>query len=501
MREDFEKLETRLREVEDLRNAAAVLAWDQATFMPSGGASARGRQIALLEKTAQERFVDKEVGRLLDTLQPWAESQEYESYEASLVRLCLRLYDKEKRVPPSFTAEISEHQARGFAKWIKARPENDFAAVREHLERSVELSRQYASFFPEKAHVADALIDDSDYGMTVAEIRPLFRELRSRLVPIVEAIGGCEEPATDFLYREYPEAEQLAFGMEAARRFGYDLDRGRQDMAPHPFMIKFSLGDVRITTRCVKANLNEALFSTLHETGHALYEQGVAGRLEGTPLAHGTSSGVHESQSRLWENQVGRSLEFWQWAFPLLQERFPEQLKGISVGAFYRAINICRRSLIRTDADEVTYNLHVMIRFDLELALLEGSLGVADLPEAWHARYEADLGLRADDDRDGVLQDVHWYGGLVGGAFQGYTLGNILSAAFFAAARRAHPGIPMQIANGELGDLRAWLTENVYRFGRQLTPQEVVARATGGDMSVDPYVEYLETKFGQLYAL
>jgi len=293
----------------------------------------------------------------------------------------------------------------------------------------------------------------------------------------------------------------LAFGLMVAQKYGYDLSRGRQDKTHHPFMTSFAVDDVRITTRVKENDLSEALFSTLHETGHALYELGVSHDLDGTPLAGGTSAGVHESQSRLWENLVGRSRPFWNHYYAQLQATFPEQLNGVSQDTFYRAINKVQPSLIRTDADEVTYNLHVMIRFDLELALLEGSLAVQDLPEAWHARYETDLGVRAPSDVDGVLQDVHWYAGTVGGSFQGYTLGNVMSALFFEQALRAHPSIPAEIEQGEFGTLHGWLRENIYRHGRKFTANELVERVTGGPLTIEPYIRYLQTKYGELYKL
>ncbi|MCH7663596.1 MAG: carboxypeptidase M32, partial [Chloroflexi bacterium] len=268
-----------------------------------------------------------------------------------------------------------------------------------------------------------------------------------------------------------------------------------------PFMTKFSLGDVRITTRTKVNDLSEALFSTLHEAGHAMYEQGINMSYEASPLADGTSSGVHESQSRLWENVVGRSRGFWKFYYPQLQQKFPEQLKGVSTEEFYRAINKVQRSLIRTDADEVTYNLHVMIRFDLELEMLEGKLAIRDLPDAWHARYESDLGLHAPDDIDGVLQDVHWYAGTIGGSFQGYTLGNIMGALFYDSALAAHPDILIDIENGQFDPLHAWLKENIYQHGAKFTADELINRITGAPLSIEPYIKYLHKKYGELYDL
>jgi carboxypeptidase Taq len=501
MQEKYEELKRRLQEVTDLQLVGSLLHWDQATYMPPGGAAARGRQLAIISQLAQEKFTDASIGRLLDELEPWAEQLPFASDEASLVRVTRREYERALKVPPAFLAEFSAHSAASFNAWAAARPANDFQAVRPYLEKTVEMSRQLGDFFPGYGHIADPLIDFADYGMTVATVRPLFAELRERLVPLVELIAALEPVDAGFLFRSYPEAAQQAFGEMIIRRYGYDFDRGRQDKTHHPFMTKFSLGDVRITTRFNENDITDALFSTLHEAGHAMYEQGIEQVYEGTPLASGTSAGVHESQSRLWENLVGRSRPFWDHFYPQLQEQFPEQLGDVPLDRFYRAVNRVQRSLVRVDADEVTYNLHVMIRFDLETQLLEGELAVADLPEAWHARYESDLGLRAPDDRDGVLQDVHWYAGPVGGAFQGYTLGNIMGALFYNQALQSHPQLGEEIGRGEFGTLHGWLREHIYRHGSKFTAPELIERVTGGPMTIEPYVAYLEKKFGGLYGL
>jgi carboxypeptidase Taq len=337
--------------------------------------------------------------------------------------------------------------------------------------------------------------------MTVASVLALFAQLRRELVPMVRAIA--DQPLADdsCLRGSFGEAAQLDFSLAVATRMGYDLARGRLDKTHHPFCTKFAAGDVRITTRVRENDLGDALFSTLHETGHALYEQGVSGALEGTPLGRGASAGVHESQSRLWENIVARSRAFWEHYYPLLQNAFPDQFGQVALETFYRAINKVERSLIRTDADEVTYNLHIMLRFDLEAALLEGRLRVQDLPEAWRAAMQADLGVVPPDDRDGCLQDVHWYFGGVGGSFQGYTIGNILSAQFYAAALKARPEITAEIGKGEFGTLHGWLKANLYRHGRKYQPAELIERATGDPMSTAPYLAYLRAKYGELYRL
>ena len=499
MKEKLDELKSRLLEIDDLKSAAALLHWDQSTYMPVGGAVARARHMATLSRLAHEKFIDASIGKLLEELRPYQESLSYDSDDAALIRVTQRDYEKATKVPPEFAARLAQHVSRTYTAWVKARPADDFESVLPLLEKTLDLSREQADFFPGYEHIADPLIDFADEGMTVSMLRGVFDELRVQLVPLVEAIAS-QPPADDSCLRKsFPKARQLAFANEVIKRFGYDFERGRCDMTAHPFMTRFSLGDVRITTRIKEDDLGEALFSMMHETGHALYEQGMAREYEGTPLAGGASAGVHESQSRLWENVVGRSRPFWRFFYPSLKEAFPDQLESVPLDVFYAAVNKVERSLIRTDADEVTYNLHVIIRFDLALQMLEGKLPVRDLPEAWNARYESDLRISPPDDRDGVLQDVHWYGGTVGGGFQGYTLGNILSAQFFERAVQAKPQIESEIENGDFSTLREWLRDNIYRHGRKYTPAELVERVTGGPLSIEPYMHYLRKKYGEPY--
>ena len=495
------ELKARLQEIDDLSAAGAVLSWDQLTYMPPRGAAARGRQMATLSRLAHERLTDPAIGHLLNQLQPWAESLGYDSDEAALVRLTRRQYERWARVPADFVVTATQHQALAYTAWADARPRGDFAAVKDNLEKTLQLSRQFSAFFPGREHVADALIDLADYGLKASMLSELFGQLRQELVPIVQAIGA-QPPADDScLHLNYPQQGQEAFFRDVVRAFGFDFDRGRQDVSPHPFTTRFAVDDVRFTVRYKEDDLSEALFSALHEAGHALYELGSNPDYEATPLAGGTSAGVHESQSRLWENLVGRSRNFWTHYYPKLQAIFPEQLADLPLDTFYRAINKVQPSLIRTDADEVTYNLHVMIRFDLELDMLEGKLAVRDLPEAWNARYESDLGIVPPDPSVGVMQDVHWYGGFVGGSFQGYTLGNILNAQFYEAAVAEHPGIPEEIEQGQFETLHTWLKDNIYVLGSKYTASELVQRVTGGPMRIEPYIGYLRNKYGQLYDL
>jgi carboxypeptidase Taq len=500
MKEKLAELKSLLLEVYDLGSVGALLNWDQAVLMPPGGAAARGRQIGTITRLAHQKLTDPRVGKLLEELSPYEESAP-DSDDAGLIRVARREYTRASRVPGDFMAELSTHFAAIYDVWTKARPADDFASVRPALERSLELSKRLAGFFPGHAHLMDPLIDYLDHGVTVAELGLLFSALRERLVPLVRTIASQKPPDDSPLHGNFPEEAQIAFGLEAAKRFGYDVERGRLDKSPHPFTTRFSSGDVRITTRVREDRLSDSLFSILHEAGHAIYEQQIAPAYDGSPLGQGTSAGVHESQSRLWENIVGRSLPFWSCFYPQLRASFPEALKGVSLEAFYRAINRSMPSLIRTEADEVTYNLHVMIRFNLELALIEGRLSVRELPDAWREAYRSDLGIAPKDDRDGVLQDIHWFAGIIGGEFQGYTIGNVLSAQFFESAVSSRPGIVPEMEKGEFGSLRGWLTENIYRHGARLTPTELVSRATGAPMQIEPYIRYLTRKYGEIYDL
>ncbi len=497
----LETLKQQLIVINDISSAGSLLYWDMTTQMPPGGQAARGRQLAVLGQIAHDRFVDPAIGRLLDELQPYAETLPYDHNDAALWRITRRNYDREVKVPSAFVAEFFQFFSVIYDAWTRARPANDFNAVRDLLKKNLDYSRQYAEFFGPFDHIADPLIDQGDYGMKAASVRAIFAELRAQLVPIVATITA-QPPADDSMVRRhYPEADQLAFGLDIIKDYGYDFSRGRQDLTAHPYMTRINSGDVRITTRVDEHYFNDALFSTLHEAGHAMYEQGIDATFDGLPLATGTSAGVHESQSRTWENIIGRSREFWTHYYPALQARFPSQLSDVSADSFHRAVNKVTPSLIRVDADEVTYNLHVMIRFDIELALLEGAMEIDDLPRVWNERYTSDLGVTPPDDKDGCLQDVHWFGGIIGGAFQGYTLGNLMSAQFYDSALKAHPEIPAEIGQGKFDTLHGWLKENIYQHGSKFTAPELVERVTGTGVQVAPYIAYLRRKYGELYDL
>ncbi len=500
MQEAYNELNEKLAELSDIGAAGALMGWDQQVNMPPGGAEARGRQMGTLGKIAHEKLIDSRVGELLEILKPFEEEKGYDSTEASIIRIARRGYDKAVDVPPSFTAKWQKVTSDSFEVWIKARPANDFKMVQSHLETNFDLCKEYADYFPGYEHPLDPMIDNHDFGMKASNIRSIFSELRKELVPVVEAITS-QEPADDsFMHGHFDSAKQIEFGESIAKLYGYDFNRGRQDMAAHPFTISFAIGDVRITTRVLEDFLSSALFSTLHEAGHAMYEQGSDPAFDGTVLRGGTTIGVHESQSRLWENIVGRSKPFWGHHYPQLQEKFPDQFANVPLDRFYKGINKVERSLIRVESDEVTYNLHVMMRFAFECDVLDGKLAVEELPEAWKDRMESDIGARPPDDKDGVMQDIHWYNGIIG-YFQGYTLGNIMSSQFYDAAVRAHPEIIDELGQGKYDTLHTWLKDNLYSHGSKYTAHEILKKATGQELNIGPYMNYLKTKYGELYEL
>ncbi len=492
--ENFHKLNKILAEVQDLRSSAAVLHWDQSTYMPEKGAYMRGRQLATLGKIAHEKFVSKEVNSLLNSLEGYEEKFSYSSFEASMLRFARKEYAKATKLSPDFIAKQLEHQAICYDVWIKARAENNFKIVLPYLEKTLDISKEYAKHF-EYEHIADPLIAESDEGFTAKQLQKLFSNLRAELVPLVKKVLKKGIVNDSCLTKHYPLVQQEQFNKELVKKIGYDFTRGRIDTTHHPFMTTFARDDVRITTRYKENNLAESLFSSVHETGHAFYELGVDAALDGTILFGGTSSGVHESQSRLWENIVARSYGFWNYYYPILQKEFPNNLNQVSLNEFYNAINKVSTSLIRTDADELTYNLHVMIRFDLELAMLEGNLQVKDLPAAWKERYKKDLEQEVPSDALGCLQDVHWFGALIGGQFQGYTLGNIMSAQFYESAVAQCPALEKEIHVGKFDSLRNWLQINLHQHGKKFTGLEVLKMATGQELNIDPYLRYLKQKF------
>jgi carboxypeptidase Taq len=496
----LKELKTALGEVNDLNAAAALLGWDQQTYMPPEGASARGYQLATLSSIAHNKFTSSEMGHLLEEAQPLVDQLDPDSDDARLVRVAKREYHKAIHVPTELVAELAQETTIAHNVWQVARAKNDFAKFRPHLEKIVELRQRYAELFAQYDHIYDPLLDDYEPGMKTADVKAIFDVLRPKQVALIQAIANRPQVDASFLHQHFDEQKQWDFGMEVATRYGYEWQRGRQDKSAHPFTTSFSIDDVRITTRILPEYFPSAFFSTTHETGHALYELGVDHALERTPLADGASLAVHESQSRMWENLVGRSLPFWEYFYPRLQKIFPSQFNGVSLEAFYKGINLVEPSLIRVEADEATYNLHIMLRLELEIALMEGSLAVKDLPEAWNTRMQEYLGITPPNDAMGVLQDVHWSGGSIG-YFSTYALGNLISLQFWQKINQDIPDLPDQIRQGEFSALLGWLRQNIHRHGRKFEPQELVERVTGSKISPEPYLEYLQAKFGQIYQL
>lgn len=501
MGKHIDRLRELLGEVADLSNAAGLLGWDQQTYMPAGGAGGRAMQLATLSRLAHEKFTSSELGEAIEAAKAEAADLDSDSDEARLVRKTEHDYLKEVKVPSEWVGEYSRVTALAHQDWEKAREKADFSLFKPHLEKIVELRRQYADFFKPYDHVYDPLLDDFEPGMKAADVDRVFSELRPRQVALVQAIADRGKPVNDsFLHLDYDEQKQWDFGVEVAKAIGYDFNRGRQDRSVHPFTTGFGSGDVRITTRFDPKFLNTALFGTMHEAGHAMYEQGISPKLDRTPLGSGTSLGVHESQSRMWENLVGRSRPFWVGFLPRLKEYFPAQLGEVSLEDFYRAINKVERSFIRVEADEATYNLHIMLRFELEKAMLEGSLSITDLPEAWNTKFSEYLGLTPPDDAQGVLQDIHWSGGMIG-YFPTYALGNLFAAQFWSKIESDIPNLQDLIAKQQFGELLGWLRENIHRHGAKFEPLELLKRVTGETLKAGPYLDYLETKFSEIYGL
>ncbi len=497
---NFARLQDRYKDLRALGTSINMMYWDQSTYLPEKGADSRGTHLAILQRMRHELATAKDLGAWLDELSKSAQDLPQDSDEASFIRVAREDFERQVRIPASLEARLSNQTSIAYETWKKARAANDFGIVASVMEKTLEISREYANCLKEPHHTTlmDPMIDLADPGFTEQSLKPLFKELRSFLVPLTERIVAAGPFDNACLLQDFPENEQLEFGKRVISTLGFDFERGRQDMTAHPFMIRFASSDVRITTRVKRRDLNEALFSTIHEAGHALYELGIDPRFENTPLGEGSSSGIHESQSRLWENQVGRGLPFWEHFYPKLQEAFPRQLGSVPLLTFYRAINRVERSLIRTDADEVTYNLHVMIRFDLESDLHADRLKIRDLPDAWNERYRTDLGLVPKNLSEGVLQDVHWFHGPIGGGFQGYTIGNILSAQLFESARRAHPDLEDQFRAGDFSKLREWLKTQLHQFGRKFPGPDLIHRATGAPLATKDYFKYLERKYSDL---
>ncbi len=489
-----------LAEVADLERAAAVLGWDQETYIPPGGVESRAQQLSTLRRLAHERFTAAAVGRLLDQAEGETAGLDHDSDARSLVRVTRRDYEANRKLPPQLVSEIVHAEAVAQPAWVRARKESNWSLFAPHLEKNVELNRRVAEALGYQHRPYDALLDRVEPGLTTADLETLFGELKDAIVPLVAAIQASPvEPPPEPAYR-IPGQAQFEFAQGIVTRLGYDLERGRQDISTHPFSIAFGPGDVRITTRTREDRLWDCLYGSIHEGGHAMYFQGISREIDRSPLWDGSTSGVHESQSRLWENLIGRSRAFAEFLAPELGRTFPEVFGSWDGERLYRDVNRVQPSFIRVDADEVTYSLHVILRFELENEMLEGKLKVADVPEAWRDKMRTYLGVAPPDDREGALQDIHWTGGTFA-VFPSYTLGNVIGAQLMEVIRRDLPDLDAQVAGGEFRALLGWLQKNVYVHGRKFTPDELLTRVTGHGLEAGPWVAYVREKFGALYGL
>jgi carboxypeptidase Taq len=498
--EKMEKLLELSAEVMDLGHINAVLGWDQQINMPPGGAEERGMQSAALGRIMHEKLTSDKVGQLITDLEKEVGDLNAETEEARTVKAAKREYEKQTKVPLPLLMEFIKTTTMAHEAWLEAKNKSDFSIFQPHLEKIVELRQQYADLFKPYDHVYDPLLDDYEPGMKTAEVQGIFNKLRPQQVELLQAIAEKEPPDDSFIKTYYKEEYQEIIGRYVITRFGYDWRRGRLDIAPHPFTTQFGYGDVRISTRYLKDDAGSALFSTMHEAGHAMYEQGIPEKYKRHPLGGAASLAIHESQSRLWENIIGRSKEFWTFFYPSLQMLFPQYLADVTVEDFYRGINKVEPSLIRVEADEATYNMHIMLRLEIEIGLMEGTMKVKDLPEIWNTKMRDYLGITPPNDASGVLQDVHWSGGMIG-YFPTYALGNLASVQLWDKLVEENPNVYDEIAKGQFDTVLGWMRENVHQYGCKYEPQEIMLKATGSKITPEPYMAYLKAKYSEIYNL
>lgn len=495
--------------VNDFLNAGSILSWDARTMMPKGGAESRSKQLATLAVAARNLLCSDEMKRALDGAASEVADKPEDSAEARIVSQVREAIDYHERIPAELLHRKTELGAATHEVWAEAREKADFSIFAPALTTMVDINREMAQAIGYTDHPYDALMYRFEPGTTTAGLNSLFARLREGMIPLIRAIAQAEKPRSDFLFRDYPIDGQMAFALQMAKKLGYDTDRGRLDTTVHPFEVSFTRNDVRITTRVNKNYMPMSLFGALHEAGHALYEQGVDPAYTRTPLATdlislyavgGVSFGAHESQSRLWENHVGRSRAFWANHMGDIRAAYPSTLDDVTDEEFYRAVNRSEPSFIRVEADELTYDFHIMLRCELEAKLVDGSLDVAELPDAWNAAMKDYLGVDVPDDANGVLQDVHWSSGQIG-TFCNYTIGNIMAAQLFDTATVQKPDIQAALDGGNYTPLRNWLTDNVAQHGRRYSRDELLQKATGRTLDPEPYIAYLTEKYTSVYAL
>ena len=495
MKEEFAELRRRLGEIHDLEKAAGLLSWDEETKMPPTGADARAEQRATLNRIAHDLQVSGELGALLDELHPFEDDHDADSFEASLIRVARRDYEKAVRVPSELRAELTRSGSFGYRAWLKAREEEDYSIMLPHLEHNLELRRAYIACFEPEEDPYDVLLDDYEPGTRTVEVDAVFDQLKAALVPMIRSVAEGPPVDDSCLHGRFPRAAQRRFSLAMLERWGMDSASWRLDRTVHPFATSMSPADIRLTTNFHEESLH-GILSCLHEFGHGIYERQVDTTYARTPLAHGVSAAFHESQSRMWENLVGRNMATWRFFYPRLQQEFSEQFADVPLETFHRALSKVQPSLRRVDADEVTYCIHIIIRFELEREMLSGAVAPADLPAAFNAKMRDYLGLDPPDLTRGVLQDVHW-SDMSFGYFPTYALGNVISVQLWECAQEDLGDLDEQFERGEFAPLREWLRDHVHRYGRSLTPQDLLQRVTGSGIDAVPYLRYLERKLGE----
>jgi len=505
MTDDSKKAYDRLlnlsKEIHLLDSSMAVLDWDQKTYIPKEGVQHRGNQLALLAGISHQKATSPEIGELLKQLEEGSLQSEPDGFEAANIREIKHSYDKLVKIPKSLVEELTRVTTVAHEVWADARKKSDFLIFLPYLEKIIKLKLQQAEAVGYEKHPYDALLDDFEPGATIEKVAKVFADFRQELVGLVKAIGNSgKRPDTSILERDYPVDRQNHFGREAAAAIGYDFEKGRLDVTVHPFCTGIGPGDVRITTRYNPNHFGQAFFGILHESGHGIYEQGLDPERYGTPGGEAVSLGIHESQSRMWENLVGRSKAFWKHFFPKAQKIYPQALGNVKFEDFYFAINEAKPSFIRVEADEVTYNLHILVRFEIEQAFFGDDLLPKDIPCAWNEKFKSYFDLQPPDDAKGCLQDVHWSAGYIG-YFPTYALGNLYSAQFFDQAKKELGDLTRQFAKGEFGNLRKWLKEKIHRQGQRYRAEKLVEVVTGKPLSHRPLMDYLKTKYSELYGI
>ncbi|MGB4842837.1 MAG: carboxypeptidase M32 [Ferruginibacter sp.] len=494
-KELYSQYKTKLQQIADVKYATAVLQWDQETYLPPKGNAIRGRQIATLSEMAHRQFTDEATGTLLNEL---VSKEDLGDKEKKNVQLSLEDYNKSKKLSSEFVRQMSETVTKSFHAWIQARKENSFSVFQQPLDDLIQLKKQEAEILGYQHHPYNALMNDYDKGLTVAIVDKVFADLRPQLSALLDKIKNKTQVDNSFLHQHFDKDRQWKFGMEILKQLHFDFEAGRQDISEHPFTINFNNNDVRITTRIDENDFSNMLWSCIHEGGHALYEQGLPTEEYGLPLSEYASLSIHESQSRLWENNIGRGLPFWQYNMPLAKKYFPQQFNHATVEQFYQAINKVQPSLIRTEADELTYHFHVMIRYEIEKMLIEGSINTKDIPAYWNEHYEKYLGIKVPDDKRGCLQDVHWSHGSFG-YFATYSLGSLYAAQLYAAYSAQNPSLEKEIAAGNFSNLLQWLRQHVHRHGRYYTSEELCKNATGKTLNSKYFMDYANKKYSDIY--